>query len=111
MLIAVTSIELRSPLKFFGFSLMVFQILQQIKTSQCLYYKTSGLLLTHFTITAWENETQMNSFSRNNPHLAAMKKSPAIAKEIRILSFEADSMPDWKMAKKLLYEKGKVLSF
>ncbi len=111
MLVSLTSIKLRSPLQFLGFHYTVFQVLQKIKATQCIGYKTTGGLLTHFTMTTWENETQMNSFSRNNPHLTAMKRSVAIAKEIRVLTFEADTMPSWKTAKKLLYEKGRVLSF
>lgn len=111
VLVSLTYIKLRSPLKFFGFSNIAFQVLQQLKTSQCKVYKTKGGLQTHYTLSGWENEVQMNTFTRNAAHLKAMKQSAELAKEIRTLTYEADDFPDWKTAKKLLFEKGKVLSF
>lgn len=96
---------------FFGFSNIVFQVLQQLKISQCKAYKTRGGLLTHYTLSGWEDDAQLNTFTRNAAHLKAMKQSASLAKEIRTLTYEADDLPDWKTAKKLLFEKGKILSF
>lgn len=111
MLVTITSIELRSPLKFFVFTGIVLKVFRQLKASPCKGYRTTGGLLKHFTLSAWENDTQMNTFSRNAEHLAAMKQSATIAKEIRVYTFETEALPDWQFAKKLLIEKGKVLSF
>ncbi len=43
-------------------------------------------------------------------HLDAMKKSKQIAKEIRTITIDAETLPSWDEAKKLL-ENAKVITF
>jgi len=61
-------------------------------------------------MTLWDNKAEMEDFARSGGHLAAMKTSKAIAKEIRIAQIQASEFPDWKEAKEAL-KGGKVLRF
>jgi hypothetical protein len=58
----------------------------------------------------WNNEQEMRDFAMSGAHLEAMKTSKKIAKEIRTITLEAEKLPDWKTAIKLL-EKGKVIKY
>jgi hypothetical protein len=61
-------------------------------------------------MTLWNNEEEMKSFALSGAHLEAMKTSKDIAKEIRIITIEANELPNWKEAKRLL-EGGKVTHY
>lgn len=111
MLLTITSIELKSPLKFFSLSYNAMKILSQLKQFNCKGIKKYGVWTKHFTMTLWENETDMTNFARDGAHLAAMKKSQDMAKEIRTITIEADELIDWKEARKILSAEGKVLTF
>jgi len=52
----------------------------------------------------------MASFARSGAHLEAMKNSKEIASEIRTISIQAEELPDWNQAKKLLVN-ARVLKF
>ena len=65
----------------------------------------------HYTMTLWDNEADLKAFASTGAHLEAMKKSKEIAKEIRIYTYDADSLPSWKEAKQLLASKAKVYQF
>jgi hypothetical protein len=111
MLLTITSIELKSPLKFFALSYNAMKILPQLKQENCKAFKKQGKWTTHYTMTLWQNADDMTTFARSGAHLEAMKKSAALAKEIRTLTIEADQLIDWKTAKKLLLDEGKLLTF
>lgn len=64
----------------------------------------------HYTMTLWNNETELQEFARSGAHLEAMKKSHKIAKEIRTVTIEVETLPNWKQAKKLL-ENGTVYKY
>jgi len=106
----ITSIELKSPFKFFPLSVFAMNIVNQLKASDYKEFKKTGIWTIHYTMTLWENEEQMKNFARSGAHLDAMKKSATIAKEIRTITIETDKLPDWKTAKELL-KKGKVLIY
>ena len=72
--------------------------------------KSTGFGYLHFTLSAWEMEENLKQFAREGAHLDAMKKSSAIANEIRTYTYQSDQTPDWAEAKQLLSEKGKVLT-
>ena len=50
-------------------------------------------------MTLWENEAQLKEFARSGAHLEAMKISAKMAKEIKTLTYDADTLPNWKTAK------------
>lgn len=106
----ITSIELKGILQFFPLSLKALHILRQLKTTNCKDFKKRGLWTTHYTMTLWNSEEELQAFARSGAHLTAMKESPKIAKEIRTTTIDATVLPSWKEAKKLL-EKGRVITY
>ena len=111
MKVTITSIELKSPFKFFPLSIYAWRILKQLKSTNYVEMKKTGLGLKHYTMTLRENETELKAFASSGAHLDAMKKSRKIAKEIRTLTIDADALPDWAKAKALLQQKGRVISY
>lgn len=61
-------------------------------------------------MTLWNDDNELKEFAKSGAHLDAMKKSKEIAKEIRTITIDADRLPSWDDAKKLL-ENAKVLRF
>jgi hypothetical protein len=110
MKVTITSIELKNPFKFFTLSAQALSILKQLKSTNSKEFKKRGIWNKHYTMTLWENEEDLKNFARSGAHLEAMKKSKEIAKEIRTLTIEANALPSWKEAKKLL-ENAKILRF
>ena len=110
MKVTITSIELKGFLKFFALSYQAMQILKQLKSTDYIDFKKQGLWTKHYTMTLWKSEADLKSFATSGAHLEAMKRSKAIAKEIRTITVDADALPDWKTAKKWL-EKGRVIRF
>jgi hypothetical protein len=110
MKVTITSIELKGPLKFFALSSKALRILRQLRGTPCRDFKKKGVWTTHYTMTLWENEEDLKSFARSGAHLQAMKDSAQIAKEIRTLTIDADSLPDWNTAIERLKE-GKVYRY
>ncbi|MBL0328245.1 MAG: DUF3291 domain-containing protein [Bacteroidetes bacterium] len=106
----ITSIELKGPLKFFALSASALKIIKQLKTTKCLEFKKRGLWTTHYTMTLWNSEQELLDFARSGAHLEAMKISKNIAKEIRTLTYDTTSLPDWKTAIAML-ENGKVIKY
>lgn len=98
----ITSIELKGPFKFFLLSAKALHIIRQLKTTNCKEFKKRGLWTTHYTMTLWNNEEELQAFASSGAHLAAMKDSKKIAKEIRTLTIDAAVLPNWKEAKELL---------
>ncbi len=111
MKVSITSLELKTPFKFFPLSLYSLRILRQLKHEQVKSIKTTGLWTKHYTLSAWDNEEDMHKFVRSGAHQDAMKKSKTIAKEIRVLTIDRDDIPDWKTARAMLIEQGKVMRF
>ncbi|MGB1004304.1 MAG: DUF3291 domain-containing protein [Salibacteraceae bacterium] len=107
----ITSIELKGILKFFALSKQALAITRQLKASQYKDFKKQGFWTTHYTMTLWNNENELRAFARSGAHLAAMKSSKEIAKEIRTITIDSEKLPDWKKAKQLLKEQGKVIRF
>lgn len=110
MKVTVTSIELKGPFKYFVLSTIALRIIRQLKATNYKAFKKKGFWTTHYTMTLWENEEQMKEFARSGAHLTAMKDSGKIAKEIRSITVEGETLPNWKEAKKLL-EKAKVIKY
>lgn len=110
MIITITSIRLKKWWHYFYLTTFAFKIISQLKKQEgFVRLKNTGFGYLHFTLSAWETEEAMKEFVRKGAHWNAMKNSSTIATEIRTYSFVGDQLPDWKEAKKLLFEKGRVL--
>lgn len=111
MKLTITSIELKSPFKFFPLSHYAMKILGQLKATNCVEFKKQGVWTLHYTMTLWSSEQDLKTFAMSGEHLKAMQKSKNLAKEIKTLTIDADQMPDWETAKKLLDEQGKTIRY
>ena len=107
----LTSIELKSPFKFFALSRSALDIIRQLKGTDCVEFRKKGFWTKHYTMSLWKTEADMQAFARSGAHLEAMKKSGGMAKEIRTLTIEAEKLPDWKTAIAMLEKEGKAISF
>lgn len=112
MYVTVTSLKLRSIWGFFKLSVFGLKISQQAKAEKgFIAMKNTGFGLLHYTLTHWQSEEDLKRFARSGQHLQAMKESSQMATEIRTYTYQSATMPNWAEAKKLLTEKGKLLSF
>ncbi|WPP52685.1 DUF3291 domain-containing protein [Catalinimonas niigatensis] len=111
MKVNITSIALKSPFRFFPLSVYALNILKQLKSTHCVEMKKRGVWTKHYTMTLWKNEADLKAFAASGAHLEAMKNSRKIAKEIRTLTIDADTLPDWKTARSLLEKNGKVITY
>ena len=106
----ITSIELKGPFKFFALSAQALQIVRQLKATNHKDFKKRGFWTTHYTMTLWNSEEDLQAFARSGAHLEAMKRSKEIAKEIRTITIDAEQLPSWSEAKALL-QGGKVIRY
>ena len=112
MTITVTSLKLKSLWSFFRLSLHGLKISRQAKSQKgFINLKNTGAGYLHYTMTCWQTEEDAKLFARSGAHLAAMKEASKIATEVRIFTFSGEQMPNWKEAKTLLTEKGKVFTY
>lgn len=111
MKVTITSLHLRRPWHFFPLSLYAMRILKQLKATNCKEVKTRGVGSIHYTLTLWDSDQELKQFARSGEHLEAMKKSRKISREIRIHTYDADALPSWAEAKRLLVEEGRLLSY
>jgi hypothetical protein len=112
MTITITSLKLKSLWNFFSLSLYGLKISQQAKRQKgFIKLKNTGAGYLHYTMTSWEREEDAKFFARSGAHLDAMKGASKIAAEVRIYTYSADKMPEWKEAKALIIEKGKVFAY
>ena len=98
----ITSIELKGPLKFFALSANALNIIKQLKATNYKDFKKRGIWTKHYTMTLWNSENELKEFAKSGAHLDAMKKSKEIAKEIRTITIDTNTLPTWEEAKKLL---------
>lgn len=108
MILAITLIELRSPLHVFGINLLAIKVARQLSKTPCVASKIKGGITRHYTMTLWENEQDMKAFMRSGAHLDAMKWGAKTAREVHTLVKEADALPKWKEAELLLEQEGRV---
>ena len=110
MKVTISYIELKSPLKFFLLSKAALKIIKQLKTTNCKGFKKRGIWTKHYTMTLWNNQEEMENFTKSGAHFEAMKISKTIAKEIRSITIDATLFPRWSQAKELLKE-GKTIKY
>ena len=111
MILSITSITLKSPLKLYRLIVYTSGIFRQLRGTNCISYKTHGRWTTHYTMSLWRDEKDLHDFSRSNEHLQAMRNSRKIAREIRTLNIEAAAMPAWSEARSMLASHGKIIRF
>lgn len=110
MKVTVTSITLKGPFKFFALSSRALKVIRQLRATECVELKKKGIWTKHYTMSLWNNESDLKAFATSGAHLEAMKSSKDIAKEIRTITIDADKLPNWKTAMELL-EKAHVISY
>lgn len=111
MKLTITSLTLKGPFQFFTFAGYAMRSIQQMRGAGVVEFRKTGFGLTHYTMSLWNTEADLHTFARSGAHAEAMRNSKKLAKEIRTLTIDADTMPDWKTAKQLLQQQGKVLNF
>ena len=112
MLITLTSIRLKSIWKYFPLTFNSMQIVMQCrKNPGFVSMKNTGFGMNHYTMSVWNSVEDGQAFYRSGAHASAMKKSADLATEIRTYNYEGETYPDWKTAKALLVEHGKVMRF
>jgi hypothetical protein len=112
MIITITSIKLKSLWHFFRLSYFGFTIVGQTKSQKgFIKLKNTGSGYLHYTMSCWQQEEDVKLFARSGAHLHAMRQAAKISTEVRIYTFAGEKMPDWKDAKTLVMEKGKVFTY
>jgi len=106
----ITYIKLKGPFKFFALSSKAYKIINQLKATNYVDFKKKGVWTEHYTMTLWNNESDLKEFAKSGAHLEAMKASKKIAQEIRTVTIDAKELPNWSHAKELL-KNGTVYSF
>jgi hypothetical protein len=103
MIVSITKIELISYSKLLAFFKFNSQIIKELKQSECKKFKMTGSwnLKVWYTMTLWENESDIDVFYRNRTHLEAMKKSKTFSSKIKSTRQLKDDLMNWKEAKKL----------
>ncbi|OQW48887.1 MAG: hypothetical protein A4S09_13035 [Proteobacteria bacterium SG_bin7] len=113
MVVTITSLKLRHLWGYFPLTYLALWVtLQVYKQKGFIKFKNTGFGYDHYTLTAWESEADMKSFSRTGAHVDAMKHAKKLAQEVRILTYKSNALPSWKEVKKLLAEKAdRVVTF
>ncbi len=103
MLLSITKIELKSRSKLIAFFKFNRKIIEDLKKSKCKQFKMSGSLNLKewYTMTLWENETDLINFYRAGTHLEAMKVSKTFSTKIKSHRIAREVLIKWKEAKKL----------
>jgi heme-degrading monooxygenase HmoA len=112
MIVTITSIKIRKLWHFFILSYLGLKVQLGIKSKAgFIEMKNTGFGYLHYTLTAWESAEDMKNFAPSGEHLEAMKRGEKIASQVRVYTFETEHVPAWKEAKKLVLEKGRIISF
>jgi heme-degrading monooxygenase HmoA len=112
MIITVTSIRLRSVWYYFKLTMFGYRIVKQLRSeSGFIKMKNTGFGYEHYTLSAWQSETDPVRFAKAGAHAEAMRYSKNIATEVKTYTYNSDILPSWKDAKKLLAENAKVIYF
>ncbi len=76
----IASIELKGPLKFFALSANALDIIKQLKATSYKDFKKRGIWTKHYTMTLWNNESELGNFAKSGAHLDAIKKKQTYCK-------------------------------
>jgi hypothetical protein len=106
MFISLTYIKVKSIWKVPAFMIHVSRINQQIAEAEgVMATRLKGGLSKNYTMTAWESKAAMLNFRNHGAHLEAMKSTRYLSDEYTSCHYEADSLPAWKEALKMVHEK------
>lgn len=111
MKLTITSLELKGIFRFFPFAGMAMHVVRQLQGSGHIAFKKRGAWTKHYTMSLWHTEEDLKQFARSGAHLEAMRNSKKVAKEICTLTIDADKMPEWPDAIRMLKQNGKVIKF
>jgi len=112
MFITITSLRLKHWWSYFIMSFLALKIVLQTKKQKgFISMKNTGFGYLHFTLSVWESEEDLKNFTRSGAHFEAMNESRNLATEIRVYTFQSELIPDWKDAKRILFERGRVFAF
>lgn len=107
MHISITGLKpkgLISYVKFWQLAIPSFNQARQAKGN--LFCETKLVRGYQCTLTAWESREAMLDYMRNGAHLKALKAFSSIATG-QTYGFEAQEVPNWNTAFRLLSENGK----
>lgn len=102
MYVTITYLKLKSPFKLFAFLKHVYNIMDQLKKSNAKSYRTSGVLMKHYTLSMWPDEKSLKKFARSGAHQKAVKAAAELSSEVKVYTYKSDQLPDWTKAKRLL---------
>jgi len=107
MYISLTGLKPKNFWRTLQFWSLAIPSFKQVQTAEGnLHYAVKNMEGHQCTITAWESREQMLAFMRSGAHLKAMKAFHKIATG-RTYGYEAEKIPSWEEAYRLLQEKGK----
>jgi hypothetical protein len=103
MIVSITKLELKSYAKIFAFFGFNQKIIKELQGSNCKQFKLSPNwnLGTWYTMTLWENETDLFTFYRGGTHAKAMLEATNFSTNIKAIRIEGDELVKWRKAKKL----------
>ena len=108
MIVAVTEVTLKSVwhlplfLLLAGCNLLVSKL-----TKGNLHTSFRSGVLTHRTLSVWEDYNAMMGYVRSKPHMWAIKMNPRLAKSSYVCHYEAKKKPHWDEALKYLNDQGR----
>lgn len=110
MYIALGQFTIKSKSKLFKFLRISKRIEAQAKNSQGYIdvQLLGGNLSNFYVVSAWENLEDMKSFVHSGAHLEGIKLSSELAKEIRLIHYEARSIPSKQEIKNILANADQV---
>jgi hypothetical protein len=112
MKVSITSIKLNSIWKLPSLAMYVMKIKRQSKKAGALEVASKGGFGTiHYTMSLWPNEESIESFSKSDAHLEALKKSRQLAEEIQVLTMDGKALPALEEAKVLLEKEGRTIRY
>lgn len=111
MIVVVTSIQLKSIVHFFQFARLTMRSVQQLKQDHpAVIFRASGFWKTYYTLSGWNDASEMKRYATSGHHLNAMRAAAQVATKIQTTTFESTDFPSWKEAREKL-AKGKVITY
>lgn len=110
MIIVVTRLVLKNPLKIIPFFMLTNRVNRQVNTSPGLksFQAGAGGLLVYWTITAWNGPEEMRAFRNSGAHAEAMRAYGGLAKYGHTLVLEQDSVPGWIEVRERVVNEGRL---
>lgn len=104
MIISITELELKSIWKLFKTIQLSSQCIKYCKNDADnidVQVNSKGWRY-HRTLTVWKDKESMMKFVRSDVHAKAMKATPKLSKNVKVVHYESDEIPTWEQAIKRL---------